>query len=39
METKGKLSKARLRTTGKKGYHNRETMNIGRQRYIKRFGY
>jgi hypothetical protein len=29
MKTKGKLSKARLRTTGKEGYHNRETRNIG----------
>jgi hypothetical protein len=32
METKGKLSKARLRTTGKEGYHNIETRNMGRQR-------
>jgi len=30
MKPKGKLSSARLRTTGKEGYHKREARNMGR---------
>jgi hypothetical protein len=32
IKRKGKLSRARLRTTGKEGYHIRETRNVGRER-------
>jgi len=32
MKPKGKLSRARLGTTGKEGYHIREMRKMGRQR-------